>query len=144
MNRLALLVSALAAATALAQPAPPERPAAALTVQSGPTAHVVQPGDSLIKIGRAYGVSVEDLRKANNLTSDLIVAGRKLTIPSPPAPAECVSAPTEMESPPISAMAHPAGGQTDSATRFSLCAALRLAGTFPPTGRVLRPLVVDG
>jgi len=85
VNRLLLLMSALAAATALAQPASPEQPAVSSAAPARPALHVVQPGDSLIKIGRQYGVRVEDLRKANNLTGDLIIVGHKLVIPAPTA-----------------------------------------------------------
>ena len=44
--------------------------------------HVVQKGDTLTTIAKAYGVSVEDLKKANNLSNpnDLKI-GQKLTIP---------------------------------------------------------------
>jgi Flp pilus assembly protein TadD len=85
MNRLLIFISALVAATVIAQPASLERPAATPAVQP-PTVHVVQPGDSLIKIGRIYGVRVEDLRRANNLAGDLIVVGRKLIVSSQAAP----------------------------------------------------------
>lgn len=43
--------------------------------------HKIQPGDSLWKIARAYAVSVENLMAANNLSSDLIIAGETLEIP---------------------------------------------------------------
>jgi len=47
---------------------------------SGRTYKVVR-GDNLSKIGQRYGVSVADLKRANNLTSDTIVEGRTLNIP---------------------------------------------------------------
>jgi LysM repeat protein len=43
--------------------------------------HVVQRGETLSAIARQYGVTVASLRKANNLTSDELKAGQKLTIP---------------------------------------------------------------
>ena len=44
--------------------------------------YVVQKGDSLYSISRAYGVSVDDLRRTNNLTSDILTIGQVLTIPT--------------------------------------------------------------
>lgn len=43
--------------------------------------YVVKPGDNLTKISKAYGVSVRDLKAANNLTSERINVGQKLKIP---------------------------------------------------------------
>jgi len=43
--------------------------------------HVVAKGEYLATIARKYGVSVADLKKANNLTGDDIKIGQKLTIP---------------------------------------------------------------
>lgn len=42
--------------------------------------YTVKAGDSLSKIGAAYGVSVTNLKKWNNLRSDLILVGQKLTV----------------------------------------------------------------
>lgn len=42
----------------------------------------IQPGDSLWKISRAFAVSIDSLMNANNLSSDLIIAGATLTIPT--------------------------------------------------------------
>jgi LysM repeat protein len=43
--------------------------------------YVVQKGDNLTLIAKNSGVSVADLRKANNLTSDSLKVGQKLVIP---------------------------------------------------------------
>lgn len=52
---------------------------------SGPmhaTVHVVQPGETLYSIARAYGVSVYDVASANNVVNpNLIYAGQSLVIP---------------------------------------------------------------
>jgi LysM repeat protein len=42
---------------------------------------VVKPGDSLSVIAQRHGVKVADIKKANNLTSDLIRVNQKLVIP---------------------------------------------------------------
>jgi LysM repeat protein len=44
--------------------------------------YVVQKGDNLTVIAKNNGVTVADLRKANNLTSDSLKVGQKLVIPS--------------------------------------------------------------
>jgi membrane-bound lytic murein transglycosylase D len=44
--------------------------------------HVVSQGDTLFAIARRYGVTVDDLRRANNLgSSDVIVPGQRLVVP---------------------------------------------------------------
>ena len=43
--------------------------------------HIVQKSETLTSIARAYGVSVADLKKANNLGSDALQVGQKLVIP---------------------------------------------------------------
>ncbi|MGE5552876.1 MAG: LysM peptidoglycan-binding domain-containing protein [Betaproteobacteria bacterium] len=50
--------------------------------------YTVQPGDTLYLIAQRFGLSVEELRRANNLTSDIIYPGQVLFIPgaAPPSP----------------------------------------------------------
>jgi LysM repeat protein len=43
--------------------------------------HVVQSGETLTSIAKSCGVTIADLRKANNLTSDSLKVGQKLVIP---------------------------------------------------------------
>lgn len=43
--------------------------------------YVVQRGATLTAISKAYGVSVDSIRKANNMTSDILRVGDKLKIP---------------------------------------------------------------
>ncbi len=56
------------------------RPGKAAGTPTGRT-YTVQPGDTLSAIGKAFEVSVEDLKKANKLTSDTIVPGQMLAMP---------------------------------------------------------------
>ena len=43
--------------------------------------YIVKPGDTLYKIANDYGVSVNDIKKLNNLNSNIISIGEKLIIP---------------------------------------------------------------
>lgn len=47
----------------------------------GGIVHVVKGGENLTRIAKRYGVTVSDIRTANNLKSDKIVVGQKLRIP---------------------------------------------------------------
>jgi len=69
------------APTAVAPSATVAAPAA-LDTSSGGTTHKVVSGDNLTKIAAKYGVSVNAIRNANNLTSDRIVVGQTLKIPA--------------------------------------------------------------
>ena len=51
--------------------------------QNAPQPYVVQPGDTLFSLAQHYGVTVEAIQQANNLTSDNIYAGQTLSIPRP-------------------------------------------------------------
>ncbi|SDB14580.1 LysM domain-containing protein [Desulfonatronum thiosulfatophilum] len=53
----------------------PQRPAASRGVT-----HEVQPGETLFRISRTYNVSVDDIRRQNNLSGDRINPGQVLTI----------------------------------------------------------------
>jgi LysM repeat protein len=45
-----------------------------------PTVHVVKPGETLYRISRKYGVTVEKVRKWNKLPDDIIEVGQKLIV----------------------------------------------------------------
>ncbi|NLU41384.1 MAG: LysM peptidoglycan-binding domain-containing protein [Firmicutes bacterium] len=53
--------------------------------------HTVRSGESLYKIAQTYGVSVASLKQANNLKSDDIYPGQKLTIPKKESPGSAPS-----------------------------------------------------
>lgn len=74
-----------------APPATPPAPDAAGAAPAGKI-HVVKKGENLTRIARQHGVTVKQIRSANNLRSDRIVEKQKLTIPAP-APATGGSAP---------------------------------------------------
>lgn len=46
------------------------------------TNHTVKSGESLFLISKQYGVTVDQLKRANNLTSDSLLVGQRLTIPT--------------------------------------------------------------
>ncbi|MGQ0600565.1 MAG: LysM peptidoglycan-binding domain-containing protein [Anaerolineales bacterium] len=54
--------------------------------------HVVQPGENLFRIGLRYGVTVDQLMRANGLTTIYISAGQSLIIPGGEAPAPAPTA----------------------------------------------------
>lgn len=50
--------------------------------QTNETTYQVDPGDTLYSIAKSNGTSVEAIKKANNLSSNLLEVGQELTIPS--------------------------------------------------------------
>ncbi len=50
--------------------------------------YIVKSGDTLYKIASSYGVSVDELKKVNNLTSNILSIGQVLTIPSGNTPSQ--------------------------------------------------------
>ena len=52
-----------------------------LPPRNPPGVYVVKPGDTLTRIARAHGWTVQDLKTANHLKSDRIFAGEKLKLP---------------------------------------------------------------
>jgi len=60
-----------------AKPSVPSKPAASTEKQY----HTVQKGDTLYRISKKYGISVDELRKLNNLSGDQALrAGQKLQV----------------------------------------------------------------
>jgi LysM repeat protein len=73
------LENAMKGAPGMATDIAPDLP----TDLSAEAVHTVQPGETLFRISRKYHVSVEKLRKWNNLLSDTIEVGQKLIIAQP-------------------------------------------------------------
>jgi hypothetical protein len=48
--------------------------------KSGGTVHIVKPGETLYRISRRYGVSVDKIKKWNKLPDDIIEVGQKLVV----------------------------------------------------------------
>ena len=48
---------------------------------AGPSTYIVQPDDTLFNIGQAFGTTADDIKAANNLTSDIIGPNQQLIIP---------------------------------------------------------------
>lgn len=52
------------------------------SIEQNPNTYVVQRGDTLYKIASQYGISVNDIIRANNLSSDALQIGQALIIPT--------------------------------------------------------------
>jgi LysM repeat protein/lipoprotein-anchoring transpeptidase ErfK/SrfK len=84
-------------------PAAPTAP----TPPTGSQTHTVVRGEALAKIARRYGITVQQLKYANDLTSDLIRVGQILRIPGPQEIARMPAPPpgrTATEVPPANAL----------------------------------------
>ncbi len=74
-----------------AAPVPTARPVGSPT-PTGPVFYTVQPGDTLLAIARAYGVTLEALMEANGITDpNLLHVGQTLVIPTGPLPTATAS-----------------------------------------------------
>jgi LysM repeat protein len=87
--------------------------------------HTVLPGETLFRIAQQYGVTVDAIKLANALTSDLIYAGQVLVIPpaaapAPPTPAPATAAPAT--APPATTAGPPPGASMPTITSLQLSA----------------------
>ncbi|MCC6142000.1 MAG: LysM peptidoglycan-binding domain-containing protein [Nitrospira sp.] len=62
--------------SSLAVPMEAAKPAA----KAGSTIHLVKPGETLFRVSRTYGVSIDKLKKWNKLSDDIIEVGQKLIV----------------------------------------------------------------
>jgi LysM repeat protein len=72
---------------------------AAAPVVAGGNVYVVKSGDCLSKIAATHGVKTAELRKANNLKSDVVRVGQKLTMPGAAAKTTPVASAVEVAAP---------------------------------------------
>ncbi|HHW15584.1 MAG TPA: LysM peptidoglycan-binding domain-containing protein [Firmicutes bacterium] len=66
--------------------APPPPPPPPPSPTPGTMTYTVQPGDTLYLIAQRFGTTLEELRRLNNLTGDVIYAGQTLLVPSAAVP----------------------------------------------------------
>jgi LysM repeat protein len=78
--------AAAAPAPAASEPASAQPPAPVPAQAGGtPAVHVVQAGETIFRIARQNGVSVQQIRQWNNLKNDVIEVGQQLIV-APPQP----------------------------------------------------------
>jgi len=82
-------------------------PAGTSSTAAGGEPYVVKSGDTLTKIAKKHGVSLKALKSANNLATDHIKVGDKLTIPEK-AEASAPAASTDASAPPMTPTPAPA------------------------------------
>ncbi|MDM7980419.1 MAG: peptidoglycan DD-metalloendopeptidase family protein [Rhizobium sp.] len=79
---------------------------------AGAGSYIVKPGDSLARIAKANGVSVDDLKSANGLTTGNIRIGQPLVVPAKRAAAPAVAqAPAAAAADPVKTASVPVAGQ---------------------------------
>ena len=61
--------------------------------------HIVQPKEFLLKIAEAFGITVEELKRLNNLTSNNLSIGQVLKVPSGEPEKNTKASPTAVEQP---------------------------------------------
>jgi len=81
---------------------------AATGAGEGAGSYVVKPGDSLVRIAKANGVSVDELKKANGLTTGNIRIGQALAVP---AKGNKSTATAQVAADPVKTASVPANGQ---------------------------------
>lgn len=64
-----------------------EAPAEEETAKENDGTYVIEPGDTLYKIGQKFGVDYNQIMEWNNLSSDMIFAGKTLIVSADAAPA---------------------------------------------------------
>lgn len=106
---------------------PPAKPQNATSQDAGrvATTYIVQPGDTLYRIALNYGVSIQAVIIANNLPTQFVYSGQRLTIPGR----------TSVASPPAnSAVAKPANGSSNAIPVSNASASSNNASAVAVTG----------
>jgi LysM repeat protein len=96
------------AAVTAAKPVEPGAPAAAATEGGSSKVYVVKSGDTLVRIAKSHGVTVNALKAANSLKTTQIKVNQKLKIPTKAggaATAEAAPVPAPVEVAPVPAAA---------------------------------------
>ncbi len=80
-NKNNLTSDVLSVGQTLVIPADPESTGEDDFVSDSETTYVVKVGDSLYSVANSYGISVDELKRANGIMGDIITVGQILTIP---------------------------------------------------------------
>ncbi|WP_134705038.1 NlpC/P60 family protein [Ammoniphilus sp. YIM 78166] len=63
--------------------------------------HIVSQGDTLFKLSRQYGMTVEQLKQMNHLSSDMLLLGQKLTVNTKDSAPPALIGPLPVETAPL-------------------------------------------
>lgn len=67
--------------------APSAAPAEAVEAEEGATTYTIEAGDTLFAIANQFDVTIDEIKAWNNLSSDLIIAGKTIVVAESAAPA---------------------------------------------------------
>lgn len=67
--------------------APSAAPAEAVEAEEGATTYTIEAGDTLFAISNQFDVTIDEIKAWNNLSSDLIIAGKTIVVAESAAPA---------------------------------------------------------
>lgn len=110
-----------------------------------PQPYTVQPGDALLTIAMKFGITVEEIKSFNGLTSDNITAGQTLLIPAPtptpgPTPTWDPALPTPTMSPYVLYTVKTGDVLSVIAQQFGVSvAAIQAANNLSPDSTMIRP-----
>jgi LysM repeat protein len=94
-----------------------------VTSSAAQNKYTVLAGDSLWKISQKFGISVDNLKKANNLTSDNILAGQTLVIPkssAAPSPSPAPAPASKAKWPDVTYIVQPGDTDTSISKKFGV------------------------
>lgn len=102
--------------------------------ESNRVVYTVKAGDTLGEIAKRYDVTVAEISAANNLASDVIRVGQKLTIPVPPPPPTETPTPTNTPTATSTPTATPTPTTTPTPTWGPAALGGDLSVAYPETG----------